>query len=330
MNGELAALIAQCLHGNEWLASGTGPAPTLDTSNSTFQYVSRLHSTCPQRRFLGRKTWEADGVAPWLEFLRDSGTRRLSLVVAGSSDSGLPDHLAVSFAGGGRWALASDGPLPRLWRSRWAVQDRDRPDRRIWTVEQAGTPVADPWPARDVEGSAREDLRRALEGIREYADRAGLDEWARWFAEALRLLDSPDPVIPYNPDLAPASLPPGGATAAGRDGQGLGVLRDGIVERHRARRRRPGAGVRTADCRSLLRRPRCRGRGDRRRGLRGSSGRFWRLLVRFRPQLRGRHPRRLPDPPRARPGGDRAEDQDAQATEDVARDQTEHAECRRS
>lgn len=207
MNGELAALIAQCLHGNEWLASGTGPAPSLDTSNSAFQYVARLHATCPQRRIFGRKTWEADGVAPWLEFLRDSGTRRLSLVIAGSSVSGLPDHVAVSFAGGGRWALASDGPLPRLWRSQWAVQDRDRPDRRIWVVELAGAPVAAPWPAHAVDGSAEEDLRRALAGIGDYAHRAGLDEWTPWFAEALRILDSSDPAIPYNPDLAPASLP---------------------------------------------------------------------------------------------------------------------------
>lgn len=206
MNGELAVLIALCLHGNEWLASAVAPAPALDTSNSTFQYVSRVHATSPQRRLLGTRTWEADGVAPWLEHLATSGTRRLTFVDAGASPSGLPEPVAAAFAGGGRWALASDGPSPRLWRSHWSVQDRSRSDGRIWAVELTGAPQPRPVPVHGDWATARDSLRQALDAIRGFADTTGLGFWAAWFAEAIELLDAPDPVVPYNPDLAPAAL----------------------------------------------------------------------------------------------------------------------------
>jgi hypothetical protein len=194
MNGDLAALIALCLHGNEWLASGTGNPPALDAGNSTFQYVERVHATCPRRRLLGTRRWEADSVAEWLRFVEGTGARRLSLVVGGAS--------------GGRWALVDDAPAPRLWQSHWAVRDRNRPDRRIWAVELTGTPLGEALPPQPAPASARDDLRAALEAIERFADAdAGLADWSAWFAEALRLLEAAEPVIPYHPDLAPDGLP---------------------------------------------------------------------------------------------------------------------------
>jgi hypothetical protein len=207
MNGELAALVAVCLHGNEWLASGHGPAPAVDTANSSFRFVERVHVTCRRRRLVGTTVWQADGVAAWLRFLKESRVERLALATAASPRPDLPEPIAASFANGGRWGIVSDGSPSRLWQSRWSVHDRNRPDQRIWVVEFAGTrlrsaPVHIPAPT-----SAAADLRAALEAIRAYAETAALDPWTAWFTEALRLLDAPDPVIPYNPDLAPASLP---------------------------------------------------------------------------------------------------------------------------
>lgn len=208
MNGELAALIALCLHGNDWLASGTGRPPALDTENSAFRFVERVHVTCSQRRMLRTRTWEADGVAEWLRFVRDSGGRRLSLVVGGPQQSGLPDPVAASFANGGRWALVDDAPDPRLWQSQWAVHDRNRADQRIWAVQFVGSPLSPSWIAQPASSSARYDLTAALDGIRGFAEvDVDIADWVTWFTEALRLLDAPEPVIPYNPDLAPEGLP---------------------------------------------------------------------------------------------------------------------------
>lgn len=208
MNGELAALIALCLHGNDWLASGIGRAPALDTENSTFRYVERVHVTCPQRRLLGTRTWEADGVAEWLRFVKDSGGRRLSLVVGGAQPADLPDPVAASFANGGRWALIDDATTPRLWQSHWAVHDRNRTDQRIWAVQLTASPLSQSWRARPAPSSPRDDLRAALDAIRGFAQGdVDLADWATWFTEALRLLDTPEPVIPYNPDLAPEDFP---------------------------------------------------------------------------------------------------------------------------
>ena len=208
MNGELAALIALSLHGNDWLASESRAAPDLDTANSAFQYVATVQATSPQRRLLGTRTWTAEGVAAWLRFVKDTKARRLYLVIGGSPSSGLPDPVAASFANGGRWALVSDGSTPRLWRSQWAVQDRNRPDQRIWAVRLIGDPLRRPWRAEPPASLsvARDDLRSALETIRAFAERAELTTWAAWFGEALDLLAAPEPLIPYNPDLAPATI----------------------------------------------------------------------------------------------------------------------------
>ncbi|MEN2742119.1 hypothetical protein ABCS02_30420 [Microbacterium sp. X-17] len=208
MNGELAALIALCLHGNDWLATGTGRAPDLDTANSAFRYVERVHVTCPQRRMLRSRKWEADGVADWLRFVNDSGARRLSLVVGSAQPSDLPDPLAASFANGGRWALVDDAPTPHLWQSHWAVHDRNRTDQRIWAVQLTGSPLGQSWLAQPAPSSAQEDLRAALDAIRGFAEGDDdIADWATWFTEALRLLDASEPVIPYYPDLAPEGLP---------------------------------------------------------------------------------------------------------------------------
>ncbi|WP_208041712.1 hypothetical protein [Leifsonia sp. TF02-11] len=208
MNGELAALIALCLHGNDWLASGTERPPALDRDNSAFRYVENVHVTCAQRRLLGTRKWEADGVAEWLRFVKDSGGRRLSLVVGGAQPADLPAPVAASFANGGRWALVDDALTPHLWQSHWAVHDRNRTDQRIWAVQLTGVPLDRSGVVQPPSSSARDDLRAALDAIKGFAERdVDIAEWASWFTEALGLLDAPEPAIPYNPDLAPEGLP---------------------------------------------------------------------------------------------------------------------------
>lgn len=71
-----------------------------------------------------------------------------------------------------------------------------------------GSPLSQSWHDQPESSSPRNDLRAALDAIRGFAEAdSDIAEWATWFTEALRLLDAPEPVIPYNPDLAPEGLP---------------------------------------------------------------------------------------------------------------------------
>jgi hypothetical protein len=208
VNGELAVLVALCLHGNEWLASGGEHPPGVEAENSTFKYVKHLRVTCPQRALFRTNMWESEGAAPWLQFLRKSDSRRLSLVTAGDPQpSDLPDEIAASFANGGRWALVSDGPTPRIWYARWSVEHQDDPDQRIWAVQLIGHPLRQSVRAASPHGAARSDLQHALGAIRDFATTADLQSWATWFDQALAQFEDPEPTIPYNPDLAPTTLP---------------------------------------------------------------------------------------------------------------------------
>ncbi|TDQ02721.1 MULTISPECIES: hypothetical protein [unclassified Leifsonia] len=208
MNGELAALVALCLYGNDWVSRSAEPAPALDASNSAFRFVSSWRSQCSERGLFRHRSWEGDGVAAWLQHVKEGGSQRLTLLIGdGAASSGLPGHIEASFANGGRWAICTDGPRPRIWFCAWSVRDRADPNNRIWAVEMTSRDLpAAMEPVVDL-GSARTDLRTALQAIERFAQSTDLRSWAGWFAQALGLLDTSEPVIPYNPDLAPSTAP---------------------------------------------------------------------------------------------------------------------------
>lgn len=208
MNGELASLVPLCLYGNEWLSTNAEAAPDLDGANSAFQFVNSFRSRCPERGLFRDRSWEGEGIAAWLQYVKGGGSRRLSLLVGdGAASNGVPGHIGHSYANSGRWAIRSDGRRPRIWFSAWSVQDRANPDRRIWAVELTGRSLpATREPVTDLV-SARIGLRDALRAIEDFAKTEDLGFWAEWFAQADGLLDAAEPVIPYNPDLAPVTLP---------------------------------------------------------------------------------------------------------------------------
>ncbi len=148
-----------------------------------------------------------EGTAGWLRDLGRAGVRRLTLITAaGAAAAGIDDHLAASFANGGRWAIVSDGPDRQIWHSAWSVTNQDDPHRRIWSVEITGLPFAGAV-ADDLDTSrSRESLRDALIAAEGFADDNDLHPWGEWFGRALGLLDDPEPTTPYNSDLAPVSL----------------------------------------------------------------------------------------------------------------------------
>jgi hypothetical protein len=196
MNGELAQLIALTAHGNSFLA-GCDTAE-LFPGHSTFRFVNRV-------RFRQVFT-ETNDCRSWWQSLREDGITRLRLarVPHLRRTQWIEEHEAVAFAGGLSAAILTDsnGENRNLWRSRWEVSEPQHPARAIWAIEYAAMP-----PNASADSPALEAARRALaeslERIHAFARDQNLADWLPWFAEAIGLLSSSDPVLPFHPDLLP-------------------------------------------------------------------------------------------------------------------------------
>jgi hypothetical protein len=195
VNGEFAQLVALAAHGSAWLGGLVpGPAPALDTTNSTFQYVRSVRFE--RRSWLGLRANVATDVATWLEDARRREIDRVWLVIAGADGRTPP----------GRWLLVGTSKRrgPEAWHGSWMVREPFAPGDRKWIVEYRserfqGNAIA----GSDIAG-ARARLAIALKRAGAFALRHGLNDWADWFSDALELAETDDPAPPYHPDMLPA------------------------------------------------------------------------------------------------------------------------------
>ena len=215
MDGQLAQLITLVAHGSRFL-SGSLPSETLDLqqSHSAFQYVGTLTFVRYQNRQAAQGTEIASDVRHWLETLRSEGATRLWYVAFAWRRDDLPEHIAVSFAGGVPRAIQVDFPHGyELWYPQWTVGDKDEPSRRIWRVEyralradhsQAMTPNVE---------AVQIDFRQKLEAAEAFAQSSeGAQSWAKVFTDARQLLTDAAPQPPYHADI----LPPDGYSLPAR------------------------------------------------------------------------------------------------------------------
>jgi hypothetical protein len=211
VNGQLAAMIAIALYGNEWLSGADASAHTaLDSTNSTFQFVRRFSVHLPGTHLPGaERVGTADALFEWL---RKAGTDQLGLVVRASSKKDpdpIPPAIAAAFSNGGQWALVGVGRQNSTWTDQWEVADRDAPDRRIWDVDLHGKRVAGPMDIRSFGvGDSLARLKTALERTHEFAKSNDLAPWTDWFGGALQAASAPDPTYRFHPDIAPAGWLP--------------------------------------------------------------------------------------------------------------------------
>jgi hypothetical protein len=205
VNGKLAQVICLSSHGSSWLAQRTiSVPPSLDTENSTFQFVGSLEFRLSGGR--AASGFRARTVTDWLRQLRDRDVVRLWLVIPEAKPvTGLgraeDEQMLAGFANAGRWSLAATGGhSAEIWRATWAVGDRAAPDRRIWSVRYEGVHADHLTPQRPDVPGARGNLIEALQAARDFAAGQQMDTWPAWFERAL----AGDRDIPYHPDLLPA------------------------------------------------------------------------------------------------------------------------------
>ncbi len=196
MNGALALAIALAAHGNPYLASPGGSAPPeLGGTNSTLRYVVSI-DFCRHGAL-----WAVRGTSGWYRALREMGASRLSFAKL-PYDLDLPEVFAIAFAGAVNWGIMAEGPKSSLvWSPTWKhTGGRAKP----WTVHVWESPLLRaPEPPRSGLGPTRDALREALNRALDFSNRAGLDFFPEEFTQALGLLDSPSPAIPYHPDMLP-------------------------------------------------------------------------------------------------------------------------------
>lgn len=206
MDGQLAQIIALVAYGNSFLSGGGNNAPDLWQSHSTFQYVGALKFA----RYLSKQATQGTEIATdtssWFETLRSERATRLWYVAFAWNREDLPEHTAVAFAGSVPRAIQVDCPTGyELWYPFWTVEERNEPNRRIWSVEykslrfdhsQARTPYVE---------AVRPYLRQRLEAAEEFSQRAkeGAATWTAWFTAAMQLLEADQPQAPFHNDMLP-------------------------------------------------------------------------------------------------------------------------------
>ena len=197
MSGDLAQIVALAAYGNAWLGTDEAP-PELYPGHSVFQHVRRLVFAGPRAWCgLGRRgRWTS--TAGWYADLRRRGARAFRLEPWPRQHPELPDHIAVAFAGGAPCALGVEYEGGCEW---WAAQWRR--EQLAWSVEYDCGVLAGLAPAAASLEEVGGRLREAIEEAVRFAEKAQQGGWVQWLGEALSLLGSPDPVIPYHPDLLP-------------------------------------------------------------------------------------------------------------------------------
>jgi hypothetical protein len=202
MNGELAQLVALTAHGNAALQD-PGTATELVDASSTFRFVNSV-------QFISSHGDSAEDCQSWWSGLRQRGVRRLFLNRVRprpTTLAGFFEHHQAAFAGGlaiGILAHAETGDS-EWWTGRWEVTQPKHPRQLIWKVIYQGERARGaraPAPSRE---PALAELRHSLERIRDFALSENAEFWVPWFADALKLLASPEPTLSAYPDLLPAS-----------------------------------------------------------------------------------------------------------------------------
>lgn len=175
---------------------------------SAFWPSSPLFQFCKSVRFVTlsekngsfTETPYAEDPLEWFGQMKRRGVRGFRVLHQVRNDPRISDRMAVGFVGGGgRWMIeAIGGDGADLWEARWALGDRNDPQRRIWNVTYGRTvadrPILEPCNVK--EEVLRTHLADVLSEIACFAKVHKLDNFATCFRQALSALDAETPGWP--------------------------------------------------------------------------------------------------------------------------------------
>jgi len=205
MNGELAQLISLVAHGNLFLHDGETAIVDL-SANSTFQYVSSIKFA----RYKSNKDTQglsvANSIFDWLTFLRSIKVTHLWNIAFAWQRQDITEHVAEAFSGGVPRAIQADLPKGfELWYPQWKTGGQSQ---KPWQVEYRSLrfPNSHVLPAQEL-SAVMNQLKYAISQAEIFSNRPDVNarNWATWFNKSLDLLDSPDPKVPFYPDMLPDS-----------------------------------------------------------------------------------------------------------------------------
>jgi len=211
MHGELAELVALAAYGSSFLARpADAEPPELFPAGSVFRFTNTVEfrrrtrrlAVIPVQHLVGR------ACAPWYADLRRRGATaiRLGRGDATPRNRELASYIEAGFSGGLDAAVVvqfGDGRR-ELWSGHWAVTEREHPEQRIWCVTFTGVSTSETLFEGPTLNAAAHRLRAALDAAASLAaGRPYFGNWERVFRDALALLDSESPSVPYHPDLLP-------------------------------------------------------------------------------------------------------------------------------
>jgi hypothetical protein len=212
LQGPIAQAAALAIFGNDILSG---------YSREDFWPASSVFKFCKAVRFVAlsgeaakpTESLFAKNPMQWIARLRNEGTTRLRLHAVASNDPGISDRMSVGFVGGGgRWLIETQqARASDVWQSRWQVENKDDPDKKIWDVAYYRIDQGRPHIPLQTKSltALRQDLMTVLSGIEAFAARQKLEYFAGAFRKATGLLSSDHPLAEtYHSDLAPTAAIP--------------------------------------------------------------------------------------------------------------------------
>jgi hypothetical protein len=205
MQGPIAQSLALTICGNARIQGANPWAPDA----KLFQFVEFVHFVDLEPA--GEKLREQLFAASWTEWydaLLAAGATGFRVRTEARNNPMAPDRMLAGFAGGGpRWLIETVSATGAdVWESRWAVGDRNAPDRRIWRVTYgriARGRAVEAAPASDL-GAVAGRMREVLLAVRAFADgQPYLQGFSESFSRAIADLDggAPGPAdLPFGPD----------------------------------------------------------------------------------------------------------------------------------
>lgn len=200
MNTEIAQMVTLTSFGNYYL---TNHEFTLDMNHSTTEFCNKIEFF---ELSDGSETRIAKNPMDWFAYLKTKGINRLNLHF--TAEKG--DRLGSTFVGGGgRWIIeATKGNLSDVWDVRWKVSP-GKDKNRIWVVSYGLTSqnVQIPQIIYPPVAIWHKELTDELSILKEITKKQSLDDFTKYFVEALDLLASPEPMkkISHH-DLVPPGI----------------------------------------------------------------------------------------------------------------------------